>query len=162
MQIRAATSDDAAAIAALWNPIIRDTTVTFTTQEHTSDSLAARIAAKSASGEPFCVAHSGDEIFGFATYGPFRSGPGYRHAIEHTIILAPAARGQGLGRALLGTLETAARAQGKHAMIAGVSGDNPDAIAFHEACGFAEVGRLPQIGWKFGRWLDLVLLHKLL
>lgn len=159
MIIRPATPEDIPAILAIWNPIIRDTTVTFTTAEKTPRSLAADIAAR---GPAFLVAERAGVLLGLATCGPFRGGPGYAHSAEHTIILAAAARGQGTGRALMSRLETVARDADIHALIGGVSGANPGAIAFHEALGFARVGHLPQVGRKFGQWLDLVLVQKIL
>lgn len=159
MMLRPATTSDIPAILAIWNPLIRDTTVTFTTIEKTPDTLSADIAAR---GPAFVVAETGGGLAGFASYGTFRGGPGYAHTAEHTVILGPGARGRGIGRALMARLEEIARAQGIHVLIGGVSGANPGAIAFHEAIGFDRVGHLPQVGRKFGKWLDLVLLQKTL
>lgn len=156
--IRPARPDDAAAIAAFWNPIIRDTAVTFSPLERSEAEIAAMIATRQA----FLVADAGQGPLGFATYAQFRAGPGYAFAQEHTIILAPGTRGRGLGRALMAGIEAAARGHGHHAMIGGVSGSNPEGIAFHAAIGYREVGRLPEVGWKLGRWHDLVLMQKLL
>lgn len=159
MTIRAAAPGDAAAICAIWNPIIRDTFVTFTTEEKTESGIAAEISARRGA---FIVAEHGGEVIGFAAFAPFRSGPGYVHTAEHTIHLAPRLRGRRIGRALMARLEAEARARGVRVLIAGVSGANPGGIAFHAALGFAEVGRLPGVGFKFGRWLDLVLMQKML
>lgn len=159
MIVRPATPADIAALLAIWNPLIRDTTVTFTTVEKTPETLAAEITAR---GPAFLVAETAGTLHGFASYGAFRSGPGYALTAEHTVILAEGARGRGIGRALMTRLEEAARRSGLHALIGAVSGANPDAIAFHEAIGFARVGHLPQVGRKFGQWLDLVLLQKTL
>ncbi|MDZ7709048.1 MAG: N-acetyltransferase family protein [Roseovarius sp.] len=157
MILRAATEADIPAILAIWNPLIRDTAVTFTTEEKTPETLAAEITAR---GEAFIVAETGDRIAGFASFGPFRAGPGYRHTAEHTVILADHARGRGAGRALMTRLEEVARDRDIHALIGAVSGENAGAIAFHDAMGFARVGHLPQAGRKFGRWMDLVLFLK--
>lgn len=154
--IRPARPEDAPAIAALWNRVIAETTQTFTTLPKDPADLAQRIAA----GTPWWVAEAGGAVLGHATYGQFRSGPGYAHSMEHSIHLAPAAQGLGLGRALMAALEDHARAAGVHVMIAGVSGDNPGGIAFHAALGYAEVGRLPEVGRKWGQWLTLVLMAK--
>ena len=111
--IRPGTAADGAEIAALWNPLIRETAITFTTVEHSAASLAALIAARDAAGRAFLVARDGaGGLAGFAGYGPFRAGPGYARTMEHSIILAPAARGQGLGRRLLTAVEDHARAAG--------------------------------------------------
>ncbi|WP_323021684.1 GNAT family N-acetyltransferase [Pararhodobacter sp.] len=156
--IRPARAGDAPVIAAFWNPIIRDTAVTFSPLEKTVEEIAAMISTRQA----FLVIDRGQGAEGFATYTQFRSGPGYAFAQEHTVILAPSSRGRGAGRALMTALEDHARSQGHHAMIGGVSGSNPDGIAFHARIGYAEVARMPQVGWKLGAWHDLVFMQKLL
>jgi phosphinothricin acetyltransferase len=157
MIIRRAEAGDVSAILDIWNPLIRDTSVTFTTLEKTAQGLADDLATR---GDAFLVAEAAGQILGFATYGAFRAGPGYAHTAEHSVILEGDARGQGVGRALMARLEDHARTQGIHVLIAGVSGENEAAIAFHRAIGFTEAARLPEVGRKFGRWMDLVLLHK--
>ncbi|MFU8776858.1 MAG: GNAT family N-acetyltransferase [Roseovarius sp.] len=159
MILRPAEPRDIAPILAFWNPLIRETSVTFTTLEKAPEALATDIAAR---GAAFQVAEDAGAVLGFATYGTFRSGPGYAHTAEHTVILAPEARGRGMGRALMTRLEEVARAADLHVLVAGVSGENAGAIAFHRAIGFAEVARMPEVGRKFGRWMDLMLLQKTL
>lgn len=158
-EIRPARAADAAEIAAFWNPMIRDTAVTFSTEERTAERIAADIAAR---GPLFLVAEAAGRVTGFATAFQFRGGPGYRHTMEHTIILAPGSHGRGTGRALMTALEAAAREAGVHSLIAGVSAENAAGLAFHAACGFSEAARLPEVGHKFGRWMDLVLMQKML
>jgi phosphinothricin acetyltransferase len=162
MILRPADARDAATVAAIWNPVIRDTAATFTTQEKTAEGLAADFAARAAEGKLFLLAEEAGEVLGFATYFQFRNGPGYAHTMEHSIILSPAARGRGVGRALMGGLEDHARAGGVHSLWAGVSAENPPGVAFHRAIGFTEIARLPEVGYKFGRWMDLVLMQKIL
>ncbi len=158
MIIRPAQAGDAEAIALLWNPVVRETAVTFNSIEKTVAGLRKEIAARHA----FLVAEDDGGLLGFATYGQFRGGVGYARTGEHTIILAPDARGRGVGRDLIGAVEDHAREGGFHSMFAGVSGENPGGVAFHERMGYAQVAVLPQVGWKFGRWMDLILLQKLL
>lgn len=161
--IRPAVAGDAPAIAALWAPYLRGSLVTFNPDEKSPAEVAALIAARTAAGRAFLVAEAPDrpgEIAGFGSYDQFRGGAGYRFTVEHTLLLAPAAQGKGLGRALLAALEAHARQAGHRTMIAGVSGGNPQGRAFHLACGYREVAVLPGVGFKFGRWLDLHVLQK--
>ena len=162
MILRPAEARDAPAVAAIWNPVIRETAATFTTLEKTPDGLAADFAVRAAEGKLFLLAEEAGELLGFATYFQFRNGPGYARTMEHSIILAPAARGRGVGRALMAALEDHAKAAGVHSLWAGVSAENSAGIAFHRSVGFAEVARLPEVGHKFGRWMDLVLMQKIL
>ncbi len=158
MLIRPATPSDATQICDIWNPIIRDTTITFTTVEKTPMGIELMLSKSN----PFLVAVRDTEVLGFTTYSPFRAGPGYASSMELSINLAQNARGQGIGSHLLRALENAAKTNGITTLIAGVSGANPNAVRFHEAHNYTRVGTLPQVGQKFGQRLDLVLLQKLL
>ncbi len=162
MMIRDAAGPDAPGIAAIWTPLIRDTTVTFNPEPHSPADIAAMIASRQAAGHGFLVAQDGADLLGFATYSQFRGGLGYRHTVEHTVILAPQARGRGTGRALMMALCDHARVAGMHSMFAGCSAENTAALGFHTAVGFQQVAVLPQVGRKFDRWIDLILLQKLL
>jgi len=154
--IRSARPDDAPAIGQIWNRIIRDTVFTFTTIEKDPEAIAASIAE----GMPCHVATHADRVVGFVTAFQFRGGPGYAHTFEHSIHLIPEAQGRGLGRALMATIEDDLRTRGVHSLFAGVSGENVAGVAFHAALGYVEVARLPEVGWKSGRWHDLVLMQK--
>lgn len=160
--IRDARAEDAGAIAAIWNPVISETAATFTTALKTPKVLAQDIAARQADGKGWLVAESGGHITGFATYFQFRAGPGYARTMEHTVILSPEARGLGTGRALMTALERHAAGRGVHSLWAGISAENPSGIAFHGAIGFERIAVLPEVGFKFGRWMDLVLMQKFL
>ena len=154
--IRHAGPNDASAIAALWNPVIRDTVATFNSVEKSPEEIAALIAAGPGT---FWLAED-EALLGFARFAQFRAGAGYVHSFEHTIVLAPHAQGKGLGRLLMARLCEAARAAGGHVLVAGISGENAAGLAFHAAMGFDAVGRLPEVGRKFGRWFDLVLMQR--
>lgn len=157
--IRPARPEDAAAIADIWNPIIRDTTITFTTAEKDPQTLAQEIKG----GAPLWVAQGDDGgVVGFACAFQFRGGPGYAHSFEHSVHVLDTQRGKGIGRALMSALEGHLRDAGIHTLFAGVSGENSSGVAFHAALGFAEVARLRDVGRKFGRWHDLVLMQKFL
>lgn len=157
--IRPANTADIPALLEIWNPIIRDTSITFTDQKKSPEDLARMLTAKAGMGQPFLVAETKEGLAGFATYGAFRSGPGYTHIAEETILLSDWAWGRGIGRQLIGTLADHARDAKIGSLIAGISGENLPAIAFHKAVGFVERGRIPRAGWKFGRWIDLVLMQ---
>ena len=160
--IGAATEADLAAVGAIWNEVIRDTPLTFNAVEKTDDDLSSLLASHAANDTGFLVARDGDTVLGFGVYSQFRGGIGYARSMEHSIYLAPEAQGRGLGRDLLSALEDHARARGVHAMMAGISGENMGSVTFHEKVGYTRLARIPEVGFKFGRYLDLILLQKIL
>ncbi len=154
--IRPATAQDANGIAAIYNQIIRDTTITFAPDEKSETEIIAAISE----ADCYLVCDAGGEVTGFGSYAPFRKGAGYARVKEHSICLSRTARGAGLGAELLAALEGHAKAAGVRAMIAGVSGENLPGQKFHAREGYKIVGQLPGVGHKFGRALDLVLMQK--
>ena len=172
MHIRDAEDDDAeratadaAAIRTLYNATVSTTTVAWT-EEH--ESLATRrewLHKQRAAGNPVLVAEADGHVIGFASYGEFRNAtkwPGYRFTVEHTIHIAATHQGAGVGGALLEVLVSRATAAGLHVMIGAIDGENDGSIRFHRRHGFVEVARLHDVGFKFGRWLDLVLVQRIL
>ena len=159
--IRPATLADAPAICVLWNTLISDTTATFTNTAKTPGEVADLITQRHAGGHAFLVADEGG-LLGYATYAQFRGGDGYATCMEHSINLAPASMGKGVGRRLMAAVESHTRAQGAHQMLAGISGENIAAVAFHSAVGYVQIATIPQAGCKFGRFIDLVLVQKFL
>lgn len=159
MSVRTARPEDAEALTDILNALITGTTVTFTTEVKTVETVQADIGKR---GTAYKVVEIDGLVRGLAAYFPFRHGPGYARTREHSIVLHPDAWGRGAGRALMAALEDEARAEGVHSLIAGVSGENPAGRAFHAALGFVEVGVLPEVGFKFDRWIDLVLMQKML
>ena len=159
MSLRAAELGDAGAVATLWNGMIRDSLATFTTEEKTPQDIAGLIASRV---DAFWVAEVAGAVQGFVTFGSFRGGPGYAATVEHSIVLAETAQGKGLGRGLMTRAMDAAAAQGHHVMVAAISSANPGAVSFHETLGFAQVGRMPEVGRKRDHWLDLILMQKIL
>jgi L-amino acid N-acyltransferase len=162
MLIRDASLADVAAIAAIFNHAILTSTASYTMTPvdlaNRQDWMQARVAA----GYPVLVAEMAKEVVGYGSYGAFRSGAGYDGTVEHSVHVAAAARGQGLGRALLGALIVHAREAGRHVMVGAIDAENAVSLALHERAGFARAGQLPQVGAKFGQWRDLVFVQLLL
>lgn len=159
MKLRRAQVGDAAGITEIVNAVVRDTAVTFTAQLKDVVLFGDKIRA----GQPFwVVVNEAGQVSGYATYAQFRSGDGYAHTMEHGLALAQEVQGRGLGRCLMQALESHARDNGVHVLVAGISGENPGSVTFHQKLGFEVVGHMPQVGCKFGRWMDLILMQKIL
>ena len=157
--VRPARTQDAAQISVIWNHYIRETAVTFNSVEKADTDVVTEIQQKQGA---FWVAEFGGQVVGFATYGAFRGGIGYAQTKEHTIQLAPDFSGKGTGRALMNALMSHAKDNGVHSMWAGISAENTAGVAFHTAIGFDHVAVLSEVGHKFGRYMDLVLMQKFL
>lgn len=160
--IAAATRQDLGEILAIYNEVIRNSTAVFSDTEFTAQRGAEWFDAKQGSGFPFIVARDPSGITGFGSFGEFRAWPCYCHSVEHSIHVRSDRRGQGIGRALLEELKSRAGGMHKHVMIAGVDADNRASIHLHESLGFTKVGQFREVGFKFGRWLDLVFLQCIL
>lgn len=159
MRIRPARAQDAEAVRAITNHWIRNSLITFTSLERTAEDMCAAIDAATGA---FLVAEEDGHVAGFASYTPFRKGPGYAHTMEHSVHLDPGQCGRGIGGQLMIQLEKIALDRGVHVLMAAISSANPAGLAFHRRIGFAERGRLPEVGRKAGQWLDLVLMQKIL
>ena len=163
MRIRDATADDLAAISAIYNATIPTTTAAWTEHPESLADRQAWFAHQQAAGNATLVAEDEGTVVGFTAYGDFRDTtkwPGYCHVVELTVHVTEAHWGAGVGRALIAELVDRARAAGKTQIVAGIDGDNEASIRFHRRLGFREVARMPQIGIKFGRLLDLVLMQR--
>lgn len=158
--IRLAQQADIAGILAVWNFYVRETTVTFASVPKTAAGVAALMAERRQQGFEIWVAEAEGRVQGFASYAQFRGGEGYARTMEHSVMLSPGAQGKGLGRGLMAAVAAHAFARGGHTLYAGVSAENAAGQAFHAAIGFAPVAVLAQAGWKFERWIDLVLMQK--
>jgi phosphinothricin acetyltransferase len=157
MTIRPAQPTDANAICAIWNAVIEHTNITFTTIHKTQAEVKTLISDR---GAAFIVATDNDRLIGFATYGAFRSGPGYKDVVEHSVYVDGTRHGGGLGQSLITELEQVARQERKRIMIAAITGDNAKARAFHAKQGFTQVAYMPEVGQKFGRLHDLCIMQK--
>ncbi|MCX5517816.1 GNAT family N-acetyltransferase [Kaistia defluvii] len=160
--IRPATEADLPAILAIYNDAVVNTAAIWNDDIVDLDNRVAWFRTRTGQGFPVLVAAEDDRVLGYASYGDFRAFQGYRFTVENSIYVASAARGKGAGSALLAALVDAARAQGKHMMVAGIEAGNDVSLRLHAKQGFVETARMPELGFKFGRYLDLVFLQKTL
>jgi phosphinothricin acetyltransferase len=160
--VRDAVVADLPATLAIYNELIGTTTIAWSEAPQTLAERAAWFGDQQRRGFPTLVAVVGDEIVGMTAFGDFRDSihwPGYRYTAELSIHVRGDRRGDGIGRILMAALIARARVQGVHVLVAGIDADNVDSIRFHERFGFVEVARMPETGFKFGHWLDLVLMQ---
>jgi len=159
--IRPSRENDLTAITSIYSHHVLHGTGTFEIDPPTLADMTARRADVLSKGLPWLVATEGEAVLGFAYCNWFKPRPAYRFSAEDSIYLAPEAQGLGLGRALLAELVAQAERAGVRKLIA-VIGDsaNGGSIGVHRAIGFESVGVLKSSGWKFDRWLDVVLMDK--
>jgi len=159
-QLRDATPDDLSGIVAIYNDVAATSTAIFSHKPVTLEERWQWWQTHIAQGYPVLVARDALGVAGFATFGDFRTWPGYRFTVEHTVHVRADGRGRGIGTQLMRALFPRAAALGKHVMVAGVDASNGPSIRFHERLGFSRAGRLREVGFKFERWLDLVFLQR--
>jgi L-amino acid N-acyltransferase len=162
MKIDNATESDLPEIVAIYNEVIATSTAVFSEQPTTIERQREAFDRRRPEGYPVIVARERGAVLGFGSYGPFRTWPGYRLTVEHSVYVATPARRRGIGRRLVEELLERARAQGMHVIIAGIDAENAPSLRMHEQLGFERVACLPEVARKFDRWLDLVLLQLIL
>ena len=162
MAIRDAVEADLPGILTIYNDVIATSTAVYRDTPATLEDRRDWFLARRAADYPVLVAHDNSGIVGFATYGDFRSFPGYRFTVEHTVHIRADRRGRGVGTAVMHPLIARAIDQGKHAMVGGIDAGNDGSIRFHERLGFERAATLREVGFKFGRWLDLIFVVKIL
>ena len=157
--IRSATEADVPAILDIYNHFIVNSTTTFDVEPQTLDEKLEWL--RRFTTLPYCavVADVEGDVVGFASLGPFRSKAAYRHTVENSVYVRPERQGNGIGKALLARTLEIARANGLRAIIARIAGDNPASVALHERCGFGHVGIEREVGYKFERWIDVVVMQ---
>lgn len=160
MRIADAELQDLPGLLAIYNDVVATSTAIFSDQPVTLEDRTRWFHARIAQGLPVLVARDGREVLGFGSFGEFRSWPGYRFTVEHSVHVAANHRGRGLGTALVQALIERARSLGKHVMIAGIDADNLGSIRMHERLGFERAALFREVGYKFGRFLDLVCLQR--
>ena len=162
VQIREALRADLPQMLDIYNDLILHTTAVYSFEPHTLEMRTEWFQTKQDQGFPILVAADENIILGFATFGPFRSWPGYKHTVENSVYVTANARGKGIGKLLLQQLIEHAKKLKMHAIIAGIDADNEISIHLHKNFGFTEVAHLKEVGFKFNRWLDLKFLELVL
>jgi L-amino acid N-acyltransferase len=161
MELRLATLDDAEAIRQIYNHEVTTSTATFDLVPRSLEAQRAYLAARSGA-HAVVVAVEDRTVCGFGSLSPWRDRPAYATSVEDSVYVRRDRQGRGVGRSLLTELLTTATRHGFHAVMARIVGGHDGSIALHRSCGFEVVGTEREIGRKFGRWLDVVLMERLL
>jgi L-amino acid N-acyltransferase len=160
VSIRAANEADLPAILAIYNDAILNTTAIWSWDTVDLANRQAWFKARRALDYPVLVADLGEGAVAYASFGDWRAFDGFRFSVEHSVYVSKAGQRRGLGSALLEALIGEARRLGKHVILGGIDATNEASLALHRRHGFAETARMPQVGQKFGRWLDLVFMQR--
>ena len=162
IQIRTALEQDLEAMLEIYNDVIVNTTAVYDYQPHTLDMRRQWFRIKEAQGFPVFVAEENGKVVGFSSIGPFRAWAAYKYSVENSVYVAADQRGKGIGKLLIAPLVEASVQLNMHTIIAGIDATNEASIMLHRSFGFEEVAHFKQVGYKFGRWLDLTFMQLLL
>ena len=162
IEIRDARPDDVPGILAIHNEAIRNTTAIWDEETVDVDDRRAWLADRHERGFPVLVAVSAGRVVGYASYGVWRAKSGYRHTVENSVYVHPDHHRRGVASALMTELISRARAGRVHVMVASIESGNAVSITLHERFGFRVVGVMPEVGVKFGRWLDMTYMQLIL
>jgi phosphinothricin acetyltransferase len=162
ISVRPAREGDLPDILEIYNHVILNTTAVYSYEPHTLEMRRAWYDDKIKSGYPCFVAEDFGRVVGLSTYGPFRAWPAYKYTVEDSVYVAADQRGKGIAGLLMQPLIDAARRQQYHAIIASIDATNEASLCLHRAFGFVEVAHFREVGYKFGRWLDLKFLELLM
>ena len=163
MIIRDATETDLPALRDIFNDAVLNTTAIWMDNVVDLANRQAWFAARAQQGYPILVAeNAAGEVVGYASFGDWRPFDGFCHTVEHSVYIRVDQRGKGLGPQLLTALIERAKACDKHVMVAAIESGNAASIGLHQRLGFAITGQMPQVGRKFGRWLDLTFMQLIL
>ena len=159
---RFAEDRDIPQLLDIYNDIILTTTAVYEYRPHTLEMRQQWFETKKEQGFPVIVAEEGDEIVGFSSIGPFRNWAAYKYSVENSVYVSKEKRGRGIGKLLLAPLISEAKKLQLHTIIASIDATNESSLRLHKAFGFEEVAHFRQVGYKFGRWLDLKFLQLML
>jgi L-amino acid N-acyltransferase len=162
LSIRLIKETDLPDILLIYNEIILHSTAVYEYRPHTIEMRRQWYETKKKDNYPVFVAEEDGIIVGFSSFGPFRAWSAYRYSVENSVYVAAGHRGRGIGQLLMPPLIEAARDLGMHVMIASIDATNEASHRLHRAFGFEEVAHFKQVGYKFGRWLDLKFLELIL
>jgi len=162
VQLRAATVEDTPAILDIYNHQVLTSTATFDLVPRTLEEQRSWLTERSGAHVVLVAVGDGGELAGFGALSPYRERAGYATTVEDSVYVAESHQGRGVGRLLLEALVERARSHGFHALMAKIVGGHEASIGLHRTCGFELVGREREVGRKFGRWLDVVLMERLL
>ena len=158
--IRDAVPADLPAIREIYNDAVLNTLAIWNEQTVDLDNRQQWFNARQAQGYPILVIVDDANIpLGYASFGDWRPFEGFRHTVEHSVYVRSDQRGNGLGPQLMTALIKRAKTCGKHVMVAAIESGNAASIRLHERAGFLVTGQMPQVGTKFGRWLDLTFMQ---
>ncbi len=160
MELRDAETEDLPAILAIYNEVILNSTAVYAEEPVDLANRRAWFEARRQAGFPVLVAADKGEVLGFGSFGDWRPWPCYSATVEHSVHVRADRRGQGIGRAIVAELVARARVSGKHVILGGVDADNAASIGLHRSLGFEQAARHREVGRKFGRWLDLVIMER--
>lgn len=162
MIIRPFQTDDLPGILDIYNEAILNTTAVYEYEPFTETYIKKWWAEKFEKGFPVLIAEVDGIVAGFSTYGTFRSRVAYNSTAEHSVYVHENYRGQGIGKALLESIIEEARRNSIHVLIGGIDSSNTASMEMHLKYGFLQVAFMPEVAWKFDRWLDLIFVHKVL
>ena len=162
MDVRLAEFADAEAMRAIYNAEVLSSTSTFDQVPRTSSEQAVWMHEHGSTHPAVVARDDAGTIVGFGSLSPFRDRPSYATTVENSVYVIAGQRGAGVGRALMAELVRLGTLHGFHTMIARIGGDNEGSIALHQACGFTVVGTEREVGRKFNRWLDVVVMQRML
>ena len=162
MSVRLARLDDADATRRIYNAEVTTSTATFDLLPRSLEQQREWLTARSGAHAVLVAEDEADGVVGFASLSPWRDRPAYATSVEDSVYVHPGHQGRGIGKMLLYELLEVANAHGFHAVFARIVGGHEASIKVHEACGFEVVGTEREVGRKFGRWLDVVVMQLLL